>query len=204
MNEQDLEKLLAGVAPEGVRKALEETLAAIQADLRQDLGQLATELGELGAASQAQGSAVRENTLAVWENTAAQTNSGSGSAPVSAGKTIWKVLGSGLSLSPLWKGVAGLFRGSQPQDEVPLAAYVPPPAVRLEGEISRSRGEEQYAWEWEQLVRRPRETRPAAQITVQVQAMDSRSFLDHSEEIARAVREAMLHSHSLNDVVSEV
>jgi hypothetical protein len=38
---------------------------------------------------------------------------------------------------------------------------------------------------------------------VQVQAMDSRSFLDHSDEIARAVREAMLNAHALNDVVNE-
>jgi len=44
----------------------------------------------------------------------------------------------------------------------------------------------------------------AAQITIQVQAMDSRSFLDHRDEIAQAVREAMLNSHSLNDVVSEL
>lgn len=41
------------------------------------------------------------------------------------------------------------------------------------------------------------------QITVQVNAMDSRSFLDHSSEIAQAVREAMLNMHSLNDVVSD-
>ena len=42
------------------------------------------------------------------------------------------------------------------------------------------------------------------QVTVQVQAMDSRSFLDHSEEIARAVRQAMLNSHGINDVVTEL
>jgi hypothetical protein len=59
------------------------------------------------------------------------------------------------------------------------------------------------------------ETRPAAggnsggggaatQITVQVQAMDSRSFLDHSEEIAQAVRQAMLNSHGINDVITEL
>lgn len=44
----------------------------------------------------------------------------------------------------------------------------------------------------------------AAQITVQVQAMDSRSFLDHSEEIAQAVRQAMLNSHGINDVITEL
>jgi hypothetical protein len=43
----------------------------------------------------------------------------------------------------------------------------------------------------------------APQITVQVQAMDSRSFLDHSNDIALAVRQAMLESNVLNDVVRE-
>jgi len=41
-------------------------------------------------------------------------------------------------------------------------------------------------------------------ITVQVQAMDSRSFLDHSEDIARAVRQAMLNSNGINDVITEL
>jgi predicted nucleotide-binding protein len=46
---------------------------------------------------------------------------------------------------------------------------------------------------------------PAAQqITVQVQAMDSRSFMDHSHDIAAAVREAMLNMHALNDVISDL
>jgi hypothetical protein len=204
MSEKELEKLLAGVAPEGVTKALEEVLTATQGPLARELEQVATGLGEVGTASQAQGAAVRENTRAVWENTAAQATSGGGSGLASAGRTVWKILGSGLTLSPIWKGLAGLFGGSKVEEAAPLPAYVPPPAVRLEGEVSRRGREEQYGWEWEQLVRRPTETRAVPQITVQVQAMDSRSFLDHSEEIARAVREAMLHSHSLNDVVSEV
>ncbi|MGI8990140.1 MAG: hypothetical protein ACR2I2_11230 [Bryobacteraceae bacterium] len=44
----------------------------------------------------------------------------------------------------------------------------------------------------------------APQITIQVQAMDSRSFLDHSHDIAQAVREAMLNMHALNDVVNDL
>jgi hypothetical protein len=43
-----------------------------------------------------------------------------------------------------------------------------------------------------------------AQITVQVQAMDSQSFLDHSNDIAQAVRQAMLTSTTLNDVIRAV
>jgi hypothetical protein len=43
-----------------------------------------------------------------------------------------------------------------------------------------------------------------SEITIQVQAMDSRSFMDHSHDIAKAVREAMLNMHALNDVISDL
>jgi hypothetical protein len=41
-------------------------------------------------------------------------------------------------------------------------------------------------------------------ILVQVQAMDSQSFMDHSQDIAQAVRQAMLNLNSLNDVVQDL
>ena len=42
------------------------------------------------------------------------------------------------------------------------------------------------------------------QVTVNVSAMDSRSFLDRSQDIAQAVREAMLNMHPINDVVNDL
>src|SRR5262249_35689402 len=50
---------------------------------------------------------------------------------------------------------------------------------------------------------RPSDT-PAPQITVNVQAMDARSFLDRSGDIAMAVRDAMLNLNSINDVVNDL
>ncbi len=50
----------------------------------------------------------------------------------------------------------------------------------------------------------PSMSTPVNNITVQVNAIDSRSFLDHSDDIARAVRDAMLHSHALNEVVNDL
>ncbi len=41
-------------------------------------------------------------------------------------------------------------------------------------------------------------------ITVNVQALDARSFLDRSSEIAAAVRDAMLNLNSINDVVNDL
>ncbi len=43
-----------------------------------------------------------------------------------------------------------------------------------------------------------------SQITVQVQAMDARSFMDRSNDIAAAVRDAMLNLNSINDVVTSL
>jgi hypothetical protein len=47
-------------------------------------------------------------------------------------------------------------------------------------------------------------TGAAPQITVNVQAMDARSFLDRSNDIAAAVRDAMLNLNAINDVVNEL
>ena len=44
----------------------------------------------------------------------------------------------------------------------------------------------------------------APQITLNVQAMDAQSFLDRSNDIAQAVRSAMLNMNSINDVINEV
>lgn len=41
------------------------------------------------------------------------------------------------------------------------------------------------------------------QVVIQVQAMDSRSFLDHRDEIASAVKQALMESHGLGTVLGE-
>jgi hypothetical protein len=47
-------------------------------------------------------------------------------------------------------------------------------------------------------------TQQGQSILVQVQAMDSQSFMDHSQDIAQAVRQAMLNLHSVNDVIMDL
>ena len=42
------------------------------------------------------------------------------------------------------------------------------------------------------------------QVTVNIQAMDSQSFMDRSTDIAQAVRSAMLNMSSINDVVNDL
>lgn len=106
-------------------------------------------------------------------------------------------------------GVASLIKGLFGGDDAATAAlpqvpkFAPPLAVRQDLAYS-SRSGEYVAFDYSEAGGlRTRQT-PAAPVTINVQAMDSKSFLDHSQEIARAVREAMLNSHSLNDLVAEL
>lgn len=55
-----------------------------------------------------------------------------------------------------------------------------------------------------ELQQQPDAAAQVQQVNVPLQTMDSRWFLDHSAEIAHAVREAMLNMNSLNDVVSDL
>ncbi len=50
----------------------------------------------------------------------------------------------------------------------------------------------------------PAESVGPTQVTVNVNAMDSQSFMDHSDDIANAVREAMLNIHPINGVVASL
>jgi hypothetical protein len=144
-------------------------------------------------------------------------------SPVTARGSVLRTIGSGLTLAPLVKGLFSLFGGGGKKEELPeLERYELPAPIRTEvglsqfGEsfvVDRGAGDR---------IRRVSDPLPApvrtaagagaqtpasavpAAITVNVNAMDSQSFLDRREDIARAVREAMLHSHSVNDVVSEL
>jgi len=119
------------------------------------------------------------------------------------------VLKSGLGLVPLGLKLAGLFGGKRQEEPVRFTTYSEPDSLALEAgntenilagfpRIERGQRGEARAIERERgVVWQP-------QVTVNVSAMDSRSFLDHSGEIARAVREAMLHMHPVNDLISEL
>jgi hypothetical protein len=131
-----------------------------------------------------------------------QPGSGGGSAIEAVGSAVAKVFTSGLGISPLISGLVSLFGGGgDASTPPPLNVYTAPASLHFEGDVHR--GANATDWSGSDVT-----TAPAAattqQITVQVNAIDSQSFLDHSQDIARAVRQAMLNSNSLNDVVSDL
>ncbi|MCS6954151.1 MAG: hypothetical protein RMK57_16235 [Bryobacterales bacterium] len=149
-----------------------------------------------------QAEAAEENTAALRENTTARSGGGLGLAS-DALRLAGRFVGGGLGLAPLISSLIGLFgrRGAEAAPVLPR--YAPPAPARFEGTVPEA-GAPLGAADYGPAgaVRRVAPSTP--QITVQIQALDSRSFLDRRDEIAQAVREAMLNAHGLNDVLGEL
>jgi hypothetical protein len=173
--------------------------------------QLAQQFQQLQSVAQAETETVQANTQAINQNTTQMGQGTGGSSALSqAGSTIESALGLGTGLSPLISGVAnlfsGLFGGGGGQQSVP-SAFLMPPSVNVNAGINEAAPTQPFAVDYA-AGGQPRGATAGSggstQITVQVQAMDSQSFLDHSDDIAQAVRQAMLQSSVLNDVIREV
>jgi hypothetical protein len=116
---------------------------------------------------------------------------------------VARSLVTGLGVLSFVKGLFGSDGASSPAVSL-LPRFELPPAVQQDMGYSSRTGEYLSFDHSGGGNLRVRENTAAPAITINVNAMDSKSFLDHSDEIARAVREAMLNSHALNDVVSEL
>ena len=170
--------------------------------------QLAQVLQQLESVSQAETETIQANTQAINQNTTEiGQRAGGGSAVGQAGSAIASELGLGTELSPLITGIAGLFSGLSGgggnQENLP-GRFLMPPSANVNAGINEAAPTQPFAVDYAAGGQPRGATASAAQITVQVQAMDSQSFLDHSEDIAMAVRQAMLQSTALNDVIREV
>jgi len=143
----------------------------------------------------AQTQATSANTDALAMNSQSRGSSTAASELAKVAGSASQFLGGGLSLMPLVSLFSSFFGGGEPQQAAPLTTFSLPAPVSLEYNTNR----QSVSWSENGL---PRAMSP--QITVQVQAMDSQSFLDHSHEIAQAVRQAMLNMNTLNDVVTSL
>ena len=171
--------------------------------LNEQIAQLANQLQQLQTENQAATASMQASSLTTRGGSASGTSSGP-----SIGGTLLDVLGGGLGLSPLISGLASLFGGSgDSSTPALLTKFELPPSIQANGGVSESGGQAFAVDNPQGGLPRAAPTGGQAsspsQITVQVQAMDSQSFLDHSSDIAQAVRQAMLQSSVLNDVVRE-
>jgi hypothetical protein len=171
-------------------------------DLATSLSQAGQQIQQLQAAYQQQANLITENTQALQSNTSVKSGSSAGSVLGGVASSLFGGL-----LSPIISGIASLFGGgsSTPQ---PLPIYTPPAPIAISGALQASPiasgGASGSSAPPSAAGGNANQTTYSPQITVNVSAMDSQSFLDRSNDIASAVREAMLNMHPINNVVAEL
>ncbi len=162
----------------------------------------------LKTVTQSQVDGMTQNTQALVQSTVAKVTGGS-SALGSIGGIASGLLGGGLGgLSPILSGLIGLFGGGSSAPP-PLLPFQLPPSVQFQGGIDGGGNGGVGAADYGQngtprAVGSSSASSSSPQVTIQVNAMDTQSFLNRSSDIAEAVRQALLHSNSLNDVVSGI
>jgi hypothetical protein len=144
------------------------------------------------------------------------TQAGSTSGGSTAGTVATTMMEAQLGLPILIAGLVKLFGGGGSSTPPPLVKYAMPAAVDFQAVESQG---QVTGLDYDQMGA-PRSYATAGtggrasggaslgggapQITFNVQAMDARSFMDRSGDIAAAVRDAMLNLNSINDVVSDL
>jgi hypothetical protein len=212
MAHHSIEETFKAIKPKG-RKGIPNPptigvgVSSDNSDLGTSLSQAGQQIAQLQQSYQQQASLIAANTQAIQSNTSAQS---SHSALSTVGSAASSVLGGFGLLSPLISGIASLFHHSS--TPAPLPIYTPPSPVAINATLNSATpnstasgtttgaattGQAQSAVTSSQ-------TAPAAQVTVNVNAMDSQSFMDRSNDIANAVREAMLNMHPINGVVASL
>jgi hypothetical protein len=126
----------------------------------------------------------------------------------SIGETLLKSAAMMTGVGPVVTGLMKLFGSDEPEPLPALEKFAAPAPVSVEAGLTQDR---RYSTIRYGTSGTPEATQSPSQrgaegptVQVNIQAMDSQSFLDRQDDIARAVREAMLHSSSLNDVVMEL
>jgi hypothetical protein len=207
MAHRSIEEVIQTIAPSrqaGIPSppSISEGASSDEGNLSQALSAAGQQISQLQAAYQQQSNLITENTQALQSNTSAKSGSGS-----SAGSVASSLFGGALGfLSPIISGIASLFGGgsSTPQ---PLPIYTPPSPVSIGGVVQATPVASQTSGGSTASAAPANNSSPtnfSPQITVNVSAMDSQSFMDRSNDIASAVREAMLNMHPINDVVADL
>jgi hypothetical protein len=172
-------------------------------DMTDVMSSLVAQIGTLNSAQQTQIGATQDNTSAVTQNTTSKASSGS-SVASTVGSIAGGLLG-GLSLSPIISSILQLFGGGSTAAPVAATPFTLPPAVQYQAGLTGSPASLVVPVDHGQTGQvRSQVVSSAPQINIQVNAMDSQSFLDHSSEIANAVREAILSSNALTDVIADI
>jgi len=189
-------------APEDVVTSLIQGSAG---NFTEQISSLTAQMSNLASIQQTQVSVTQDNTQAVTQNTTSKS-SGGASVGSTVGSVASTVLGGGSILSPIVSGLMSLFgAGDSNQTTTATAPFMLPAPAQYEGGLTGGTAGQVVPVSYGASGQpRAQATSPAPQVNIQVNAMDSQSFLDHSDDIATAVKAALLSSHSLSDVISDL
>jgi hypothetical protein len=170
-----------------------------------DLNRLSSEMELLRRATSQQTESLLGNTQALMDSLTSRVSGTAGAAGASSGNILTGLVGSMFGLSPIISGVISLLGAGKHDTPAPLVDFALPSAIKQDIGVQPGNSFAPLTYGDSGVAKSaPVAASQPTQINVQVQAMDSRSFMDRSDDIARAVKEAMLHSHSLNDVVVDL
>jgi len=164
-------------------------------------------LSLLQAVQAANTTATAANTVATVENSTTTT---AGAAGGGGGGGLFSSLLGGFSkmlgIASIGLNLLSLFR-TRRESPLELTPYQEPTPLSLEVASGRPLSGmprvDQEAGGAPRLMDTPPPP-PPMQVTVNVSAIDSRSFMDYGPALAQAVRDAMLHMHPINQVVRDV
>ncbi len=164
-----------------------------------DTSAIAAEISRLTEATRAN---ALVNTPAPKATAASTTSS-----ETNIGETMLRTAAMMTGVGPIVTGLMKLFGSDEPETLPPLEKFVAPTSISVEAGLTANRDFESIRYAQggrPEAAAAGSSPTQAPTIQVNIQAMDSQSFLDRQDDIARAVREAMLHSNSLNDIVMEL
>lgn len=187
---------------------LEQRLLSSSVPPSDGLRVLGGQLEQLVRGLQNQVEASRENSEALRSSTGARAAEGAARTAGAVAQQSASLLGGALGLSPLLGGLLKLFglRSSEAgPPPAPVTFSLPAPIRADLGLVQGGTQVVESGWGEDGLNRAVRSSPgPAPSITVNVNALDARSILERSDDIAAAVRSAVLQSHSLNDVLNDL
>jgi hypothetical protein len=163
-------------------------------------------------------------TIPVYQyGSSGSSSSGGGGGTILS--VVSSVLGGGLGVIPLVSSLLGLFGGG-PSEPPPLEKYVKPDQLYFTGADTGSgiQDADYNQYGMPRLYSDATTTSASSQtgsmtsapatggstgqtgspLNLTIQALDSQSVLDRSNDIAQAVRQAMLTSSSINDVINDL
>jgi hypothetical protein len=210
-HQRNIEEEFRAIAPRGQRGITLAQPIAVGvtgsggADSTASMSQASQEISQLESQFKQQANLIQSNTQALQESTSAHTGTSTGG---SIGGTATSILGGGLGLlSPIVSGIMSLFGVGSKAAPAPWPFYTPPSSVQMSDTLrsaTPSAASVSNAAPSAGSGGGSGAASAAPQVTVNVSAMDSQSFMDRSGDIASAVREAMLNLHPINDVVASL